>query len=218
VDVFVEKYIFVKSCMMRKIFIFSFLFILNVQFANAQNTWKEEDVKAFQEEMNLTFADSLKSPLRKKSREKFKGLDFFDINPNMVVNAKLIRTKKSKPFQMPTTTGRRPTYKKYGELHFELLGVKCQLEVYQNLDLIKMEKYKNHLFLPFTDLTSGEESYGGGRYLDIEIPQGKEILLDFNRAYNPYCAYNEDYSCPLVPQVNDLNVAVKAGVKNYQKP
>ena len=203
--------------MMKKIVI---ILLLVFGFSNvfAQSNWKIEDVIAFQEQMNLSFADSLKSPLKESDRRNFKSLDFFEINPEMVVTAKLIKSKKSKPFSMPTTTDRKPMYKKYGELHFELKGVQCVLEVYQNLDFIKMPKYQNYLFLPFTDLTSGVESYGGGRYLDLQIPDADTVLLDFNQAYNPYCAYNEKYSCPIVPKINDLDVEVNAGVKNFQKP
>ena len=201
---------------MKKIVI---ILLLVFGFSNvfAQSNWKIEDVIAFQEQMNLSFADSLKSPLKESDRRNFKSLDFFEINPEMVVTAKLIKSKKSKPFSMPTTTDRKPMYKKYGELHFELKGVQCVLVVYQNLDLIKMPKYQNYLFLPFTDLTSGVESYGGGRYLDLQIPDADTVLLDFNQAYNPYCAYNEKYSCPIVPKINDLDVEVNAGVKNFQK-
>jgi len=196
------------------------ILLLVFSFSNvfAQSNWKKEDVVAFQEQMNLSFADSLKSPLKESDRRNFKSLEFYEINPEMVVNAKLIKSKKSKPFSMPTTTDRKPMYKKYGELHFELKGVQCVLEIYQNLDLIKMPKYQNYLFLPFTDLTSGVESYGGGRYLDLQIPDADTVLLDFNQAYNPYCTYNEKYSCPIVPKINDLDVEVSAGVKNFQKP
>ncbi|WP_321538818.1 DUF1684 domain-containing protein [Flavobacterium piscinae] len=73
------------------------------------------------------------------------------------------------------------------------------------------------MFLPFTDLTSGIESYGGGRYIDLKIQEGKIWTIDFNQAYNPYCAYNEKYSCPIVPEENDLKVEIKAGVKAFKK-
>ena len=94
-------------------------------------------------------------------------------------------------------------------------GVKLKLNVYRNIDLSKTEEYKDHLFLPFSDLTSGKESYIGGRYIDLKIPKGKTIAVDFNQAYNPYCAYNHKYSCPLVPLENDLKVEIKAGVKTF---
>ena len=71
------------------------------------------------------------------------------------------------------------------------------------------------MFLPFSDLTSGNETYGGGRYIDLEIPKGKTITIDFNQAYNPYCAYNPKYSCPIVPAENELLTNVNAGVKKF---
>jgi uncharacterized protein (DUF1684 family) len=76
-------------------------------------------------------------------------------------------------------------------------------------------KYKNHIFVPFTDLTTGSESYGGGRYVDLELPFSDKVIIDFNRAYNPYCAYNHKYSCAIPPEENHLNVAIKAGVKAF---
>jgi uncharacterized protein (DUF1684 family) len=116
---------------------------------------------------------------------------------------------------MPTTTDRKPLYVKYGELHFTIKGIKCQLNVYQNIDLSKKPGYADYLFLPFTDLTSGVESYGGGRYIDLRMQESKQWTINFNLAYNPYCAYNEIYSCPIPPQENDLKVEVKAGVKKF---
>jgi uncharacterized protein (DUF1684 family) len=83
--------------------------------------------------------------------------------------------------------------------------------------LTKQKEYVNYLFLPFSDVTSGDQSYLGGRYIDLKIPEGDLITIDFNKAYNPYCAYNSDYSCPLVPLENDLNVAIKAGVKKFHE-
>jgi len=116
---------------------------------------------------------------------------------------------------MKTTTDRLPVYVKYGEAYFVLDGVQCKLNIYQNQELIKLEKYRDYLFIPYLDETSGKESYGGGKYLDLRIPKGDSILIDFNKAYNPYCAYNHHYSCPIPPYENRLNVAVEAGVKAY---
>jgi len=81
---------------------------------------------------------------------------------------------------------------------------------------MKEEEYRDYLFLPFTDLTNGEQTYMGGRYLDLSIPEGDTIVLDFNRAYNPYCVYNKKYSCPLVPPVNALNTKISAGIKDFE--
>lgn len=193
------------------------LLFLLTQFAFSQQKFERDSVIRFQENMNEHYADSAKSPLKKKDIAVFKELEFFPINENYFVQAKFIRTKKEKPFEMKTTTSRKPIYVKYGELHFKIDGVPCQLNVYQNVEFSKKPGYKNSLFLPFTDYTSGVESYGGGRYIDLEIQKGNSWTVDFNHAYNPYCAYNEVYSCPIVPKENDLKVEIKAGVKAFKK-
>lgn len=193
------------------------IFLFVIQNAVFGQTWDKIEAKDFQENMNIEFADSTQSPLKKKDLASFKALDFFPLNEKFAVKATFKRTKKTKKFQMPTTTSRKPWYQKYGEIHFEIDGKKFQLSVYQSLDLIKKPGYEDYLFIPFTDLTSGNESYGGGRYLDFKIPKTKEIILDFNKSYNPYCAYNEKYSCPIPPVENDLQIAIEAGVKSFKK-
>lgn len=192
-------------------------FLLSVHlFCNSQEQFNEASVVAFQQKLNEQFANKEKSPLKDEDFKTFITLNFFPINSKYAVLARLIPSKKENPFEMPTTTSRRPMYIKYGELHFRLEGKKLKLNVYRNLDLAKMPEHKNTLFLPYTDNTSGIESYGGGRYINLEIPKGKTILLDFNKSYNPYCVYNEKYSCPIVPQENDLNIEIKAGVKKFK--
>lgn len=193
------------------------LFLLTAGISFAQKSFVKDSVIAFQKEINSEYADSTKSPLLKKDLKEFKSLDFYPIDEKFFVNAKFIRTPNEKPFEMPTTTTRKPMYVKYGEAHFTIDGKSFKLNIYQSQDLKKMEKYKNSLFLPFTDRTSGVESYGGGRYIDLEIPEGDSIAIDFNTAYNPYCAYNHNYSCPIPPQENDLNIEIKAGVKKFKK-
>lgn len=193
------------------------LLLLTATISFAQKSFVKDSVIAFQKEINSEYADSTKSPLLKKDFKKFKSLDFYPINEKLFVKAKFIITPDEKPFEMPTTTTRKPMYVKYGEAHFTLDGKSFKLNIYQSEDLKKIEKYKNSLFLPFTDVTSGVESYGGGRYIDLEIPEGDSIAIDFNTAYNPYCAYNHKYSCPIPPQENDLNIEIKAGVKKFKK-
>jgi len=195
----------------------SLLFLLVSTILFAQKSFDKEAVIAFQKELNAEYADSVKSPLLKKDLKTFKALDFYPINEKFFVNAKFIRTPDEKPFEMPTSTSRKPMYVKYGEAHFSIDGKKFKLNLYQSLDLKKIEEYKDALFLPFTDLTSGVDSYGGGKYIDLKIPQGDTIAIDFNTAYNPYCAYNHKYSCPIPPQENDLAIEIKAGVKKFKK-
>lgn len=171
----------------------------------------------WQKEMNADFKDATKSPLKDKDRKKFIGLDFFAFDSIYVVEAKLTRTPDEKPFKMKTTTDRLPNYVKFGVISFELKGKTHELNIYQNLDLLKKEGYEDYLFLPFLDNSNGETSYGGGRYVEARIPEGDIITINFNEAYNPYCAYNEKYSCPIVPRENYLNVKVEAGVMVFNK-
>ena len=194
---------------MKKLLIF--LLFSTMTFAQKDLSSAEK----FQSDLNKSYADSLKSPLTKEDLKAFKGLDYFSINEKYIVEATFIRTKKEKPFGMKTTTSRTPLYKKYGELHFEIDGTALKLNVYQNIDLSKKPGYEDYLFLPFSDLTCGKESYIGGRYVDMKIQKGKTWTIDFNKAYNPYCAYNYEYSCPIVPLENDLDVEILAGVKKF---
>lgn len=171
------------------------------------------EIKDFQYKLNKEFADKRESPLTDTDRKKFKGLPFFAIDSTYRISANFTIEKKPKIFAMPTTTDRLPLYKKYGTATFTLDGKTHQLSVYQNQELIQQPEYKDYLFIPFTDATNGEETYGGGRYIDLAIPKGDTLTIDFNKAYNPYCAYNADYSCPIPPEENRLSVAIKAGVK-----
>ena len=166
----------------------------------------------FQRDLNALFKDASKSPLKAKDLKKFEGLDFFKIDSTYVVIATLTRTPESEPFRMKTTTERMPEYVRYGVLSFDLKGEKQQLNAYRGIG----EEDDGRLFVPFLDDTNGEETYGGGRYIELEIPNGKAVTLDFNTAYNPYCAYNEKYSCPIVPRENYLPIRVMAGVKKFQ--
>jgi uncharacterized protein (DUF1684 family) len=183
----------------------------------AQNSSAVEDIVAFQKHLNSEYADPEESPLTSEDLKKFKELDFFDIDTSYVIEAEFVRTPYESPFAMPTTTDRMPVYVKYGEAYFELEGQSFKLNIYQNQELMKSAEYADYLFIPFTDKTNGEVSYGGGRYLDLRIPNGNTITLNFNKAYNPYCAYNGKYSCPIPPSENDLSVAVPVGVKVYKK-
>ncbi|MGM8363442.1 DUF1684 domain-containing protein [Flavobacterium sp. ARAG 55.4] len=189
--------------------------LLQSIFGFSQEQFDRTEAKKYQEELNKEYADSKTSPLEAEDLAVFKSLDFYPLNEKYFVVAKLVRTPKEKPFKMVTSTSRLPLFKKYGELYFEIDGKKCKLNVYQSLETIKNPKYKDDLFLPFFDETTGKESYVGGKYIDLKIPKGNTIAIDFNRSYNPYCAYSYRYSCPRVPLENDLKVAIRAGVKKF---
>ncbi|PTX59555.1 hypothetical protein C8N46_109144 [Kordia periserrulae] len=191
------------------------LLILNISCSQEKNQVKGET--EFQRELNAEYKDASKSPLKEKDLKTFEGLDFFPVDDTYKVTATFKRTPDSPVFKMPTSTDRKPEYRRYGIATFTLNGKQFSLEIYQNQSLMKEEEYKNYLFLPFTDETNGFSSYGGGRYIDLEIPQGDTIEIDFNKAYNPYCAYNDRYSCPIPPRVNFLQTEINAGVKAFDK-
>jgi uncharacterized protein (DUF1684 family) len=192
-----------------------FLFVSTISCAQKKTPIAGET--DFQREINSEYKDATKSPLKNKDRKDFKGLDFFKFDSIFVVKAKLKRTPDSNWFKMQTTTSRVSDERVYGVLSFELKGQTFQLNVYQGKELMKDDAFKDYLFLPFLDNSNGGDSYGGGRYIDLRIPSDNELDIDFNTAYNPYCAYNEKYSCPIVPRVNYLDLEVRAGVKVFLK-
>jgi len=176
----------------------------------------EQTAVEYQQELNSKYKNPEKSPLKKKAKY-FKGHDFFPIDSTFRVKAKFIRTLNAIPFQMKTTGDRLPVYEKYGEAHFTIHGKKLVLSIFQGHKLRETEEYKNHLSLPFTDTSNGEESYSGGRFVDLEIPDGDFIVIDFNKSYNPYCAYTTGYSCVIPPAENDLDIKILAGVMKPKK-
>lgn len=194
---------------------FSIIFLFCFLLANAQEKWTETTVLEFQNTINKEYASKGESPLMEEDLKDFKSLDFYPINSKFAVEAQFIKSKNEKAFKMKTTGTRTPEYVKYGELHFEIDGKKMILNVYQNFEINKKKGYEDYLFLPFSDLTCGNESYIGGRYIDMRFPKSETVLIDFNKAYNPYCAYNHKYSCPIVPLENDLDIEILAGVKKF---
>lgn len=145
-----------------------------------------------------------------------KGLQYFLPNILFRVETKIKIDTSYPVFQMPTTTDRKPNYRIYGFLEFTLKDTVCKLIAYQNMDYKDHPEYGGVLFIPFKDNTNEYSTYGGGRYIDIKIPEGEKFLLDFNTAYNPYCAYSDRWSCPLVPSNNTLDLSVFAGEKAYK--
>lgn len=198
-----------KNLVLLFVFVFSVSCAQDKQLLNEETEW--------QKEMNADFKDATQSPLKDKDRKTFESLEFYKFDSTYVVKAKLKRTPDAKPFKMKTTTERRPDYVQYGVITFTLKGKDYELNIYQNLGLLQEEGYEDYLFLPFLDNTNGNGSYSGGRYTEARIPEGDTIFIDFNTAYNPYCAYNDKYSCPIVPRANYLDLEVEAGVKAFKK-
>lgn len=172
-----------------------------------------DEIRSFQSEQNAHYLSKKSSPLTKKERKAFAGHTFYPIDLAFCVKATFEFIEKEDTVEMSTSSGNIKYYRPYALLKFELGGVKCQLTAYQSLKLRETIEYKDYLFVPFRDLTSGNESYGGGRYLDLVIPSENSVQLNFNLAYNPYCAYTAGYNCTIPPAENTLPVAVRAGLK-----
>jgi uncharacterized protein (DUF1684 family) len=162
------------------------------------------------------FQHAPSSPLTDEQIPHFKKLAYFPIDYKYRINASFKHNPVPVMMNIQTSSGEERMYIKNGNLEFKVDGENYSLATYQDQDLIRKKGYEKHLFLPFTDKTTGKESYGGGRYLDIQLPAGNEVVLDFNLAYNPYCAYNVNYSCPIPPRENHLEVEIQAGEKKFK--
>lgn len=146
-------------------------------------------------------------------------MKFYPVQQQYRINAVFERKENSPWFMMSTSGNTKQQYRIYGVIRLNIHDTAVALHIYQSRSLMSSEKYKEHLFIPFTDLTSGRETYGGGRYIDLNISDisNNTYVIDFNKAYNPYCAYTTGYNCPIPPKENDLAVAIKAGEMNYIK-
>jgi len=147
-------------------------------------------------------------------------LHFYDVNKTYRVLADFEAAKTASWISFKTSGTKNQSYRLYGTATFYLQQKQYRLNLYQSQDLMTNPEYIDYLFLPFTDSTSGNETYSGGRYLDFKIAdvQNSKLVIDFNKAYNPYCAYVSGvYNCPLPPKENALAVAIKAGEKAFTK-
>jgi len=183
---------------------------------NADNNSYENEILEWQNELNIEFKNPKTSPLTDKDISNFTKLNFYKIDEDYKVEANLTFNNNQKEFGMKTTTDRLPVYVKYGVASFNIKGQNFKMNIYRNVELSKREKYKDYLFMLFNDKTSGTTSYAGGRYIDLRIPKnGDKLHIDFNKAYNPYCAYNHKYSCPIPPEEDYLDIEILAGVKAF---
>jgi len=174
-----------------------------------------------------SYIDSTEKYLKKyvKEHEVVSGKDkefmsFFPVNEKYKMTCKFERTMNSPWFRMESSGPIKKNYRVYGVIHFTINDTTVTLNIYQGQDLMTTKQYKDHLFIPFTDATSGEETYESGRYIDLEIKDiiNENVLIDFNKAYNPYCAYvSGKYNCPIPPAENRLTVAIRAGEKAFGK-
>lgn len=212
---------FKKKKPMKLLILFLFCTSFTIHAQIQEETNNARSAREYQEALDATYSNADSTILSRKKLRRFKTLGFFPINLKYRVQADFKRTPAAVPFLIMTSSGREREYVSYGILSFALMGQNFDLPIYQNTKYVKEpnQKYGQSLFLPFTDYTSGVESYGAGRYIDVEISDivNNKLIIDFNKAYNPYCAYTTGYSCPIPPEANDLKIRIEAGVKAYDK-
>lgn len=173
---------------------------------------REEKIRHFREKRDHFFKEDPNSPLKEGAKKNFKGLVYYPIDLKYAVIGSIEKyPTEPKPLyvNLPTNKEGKKRYIKYGRFKFKLGGIEYFLHIYRPLG-------GGDLFLPFKDKSAGIETYPKGRYLPIEpMPDGK-VLIDFNRAYNPFCEYNEKFICPFAPEENWLDIEIRAGEKRYR--
>jgi len=158
---------------------------------------------------NDFFKNSSYSPLTEEQKKNFKELQYFDVNSDYSYKVKLNLFSLQEKVKIMTSKGEVQNYIKHGYIAFEVNSAKCMLTVYK-------QPTSSYLFVPFKDKTSGKKTYGAGRYVELEHISETEYILDFNNAYNPYCAYNDQWICPLTPHENSLKIEILVGEKNFK--
>lgn len=176
------------------------------------DAWASDLVKS-RKERDLAFQSDQDSPIPEANRSRFAGLDYYPPNPDLRFRVKLHRYPRPEPIRMTTNKGDVRSGLRYGFFAISIRGVSVNLRVYRLDD--DATNGNASLFVPFLDATAGKETYSGGRYLDFAENTSGMYDLDFNLAYNPYCAYGGDFSCPVPPEENRMPVAIHAGEKIY---
>ncbi len=199
---------------MKKIFLLISAILL--AFPSFSQSYAEQVLAA----RKLKEQEFVKNPMGPVHADQVKYLNYYPVDEKYKVNAKVEILFNEPTFRMPTYDGTSNEYKRYAVLKFNMDGQPYELTAYQSAALFKNPAYQNHLFVPFLDATNGDDTYAGGRYMDLSSAdiKGGNILIDFNLAYNPYCAYSNGYRCPVPPQENFLNLAILAGEKAYLGP
>jgi uncharacterized protein (DUF1684 family) len=163
-----------------------------------------DSLQSFRMEKDSFFANHPQSPLTREQKKDFHGLEYFPEAPELRFELEVGPFPDRSEIEMQTSTGDVQTYVRYGKIRFPVEGQQVELTIYAN---------ENGFFLPFVDSLAGTETYPAGRYLEPEVLPNGKFLVDFNLAYNPYCAYNDLWSCPLTPFENRLKVPIRAGEK-----
>ncbi len=177
---------------------------------------QKDEVLEWRKERDAFFKNHVRSPLTAKERKGFRGLTYYPFDPKYVfygpIERFIFHIDNPKYYAtFLTNKGTNKRYLRYGKFRFNLNGKEYAVEIYKSI-------LSDTLFIPFKDLSNGKETYEGGRYIDAEILPGYKMVLDFNMAYHPSCAYNEKFICALPPRENMLDIPIKAGEKNFKPP
>ncbi len=162
----------------------------------------------YRAEKDRFYARDHQSPLTPQQKHDFRGLAYFPENPDLALEVEVHEFNPKDRVEMQTSTGDIQVYRRYGRFKFSVEGQEAELTIYSSSD---------GYFLPFVDALAGKETYGAGRYLEPEPVEDGQFLVDFNLAYNPYCAYNDSWSCPITPAENRLKLAIRAGEKIFSQ-
>lgn len=204
-----------KSLYTDKFFLTFILFFVFIYVGNTQDNLSdiEDEILQYRKEYKRELVRDLHSPL---TLYDVNFLDFYEADPNFRIDCKVTYLKDQKFFDFGTSSGTKRKYRKFTKLECPIKDTIIVLFTYESKRLLQSDKYKDYIFLPFTDYTSGETTYGGGRYLDLQRADfNKTISIDFNKCYNPYCAYSTGYSCAIPPRENFIELEIEAGEKLY---
>lgn len=199
--------------------LFLFLLLSCPIAAQTSDTAFVAQIAAHREQYKQEFLTDEHSPLTAQDTAL---LDFFPADPAWRVKAHVVAGAPGEPFDMSTYSGKTVKYREYATVEFVKDSQTYRLHLYQNLRLSELANYHDYVFLPFKDLTNGESSYAGGRYIDLKLNDMIQrngqlyLYIDFNKCYNPYCAYSDGYNCPVPPQENRLALKVNAGERNFK--
>jgi uncharacterized protein len=168
------------------------------------------ELEEFRRAKDEFFRDDPRSPLTSDQRAAFTGLAYYPEDSGLRIETQLdVDVDRDERIVMQTTAGGKQVYRRAGKVRFRVDGQPAEITLYESED-------QEDLFVPFRDATSGKETYGAGRYLEVERPKDGRVVMDFNDAYNPYCAYNPEWSCPIPPGENWLSVPIRGGEKDFE--
>lgn len=196
-------------------FFVCFLLLLNMGWRASATSYADSIAEYRKQYLAELLADK-RSPVKSAQA---KNISFFPPDHSFCVWGSVQLTPGSVPFLIPTHSGKQKPFREYGTITFSIHDSIFTLHMYQSINMLNDAAHKDDLFVPFTDASNYESTYGGGRYIDLsikDITDGK-MLIDFNKCYNPYCAYADGFSCPIPPKENSLHIEITAGERVFQQ-